>query len=275
MSSQRWDAQGGAHEELLDELLRLVRQGEAASLEELSRRSFVSEFYLSRLLKRRLGFPLRDFLSAVKVDRSISRIVAGDSVTQAGVDSGYESPSSFSRMFLKHTGVGPARFRAQLRDLAQLLRDLQYSGARWRGFYRTFSVEDHRHEYPLTIRVVGASAGSTLFVAVHSDVLIRAEPVLGVALHGVDEVLVDAIPDGTYYVMVVEVPCDRGLGRYFRMAENRRALARVPVTFPLSQPQEVTLELREILANDPPITVNLPHLLREGLRRSALEWFRS
>lgn len=82
---------------------------------------------------------------------------------------------------------------------------------------------------------------------------------------GTAEHVVTAVPDGSYYPMVVEVPRASELRAYFQMGHNRRALRRDPVTFPLQRPTTVVLTLRDLLPPDPPITLNLPRLFRDAV----------
>jgi hypothetical protein len=44
-----------------------------------------------------------------------------------------------------------------------------------------------------------------------------------------------------------------------------RDLRREPIAFPLAHDRHITLTLRKIMPDDPPITINLPKLLKEGL----------
>lgn len=251
-------------DEKFAELLRAVREGRVQSLEELAQQSHLSRFHLSRLLKKRLGFTLRDFAAAAKVDRGIEGLLDGHSVTQSQSDAGHESPSSYHRAFLCYTGVGPAEFRSQMRNLATYLLRRQDELGALTVVHRRFEPRQHRQENQLRIKVAGAQERSVLFVALHPDPLVKADPLLGIALLGTDECLVSAIPDGRYYAMAVEVPRATSLRPYFHMAGNRRQLERHPINFPLRQPTSITLQLRDLLPADPPITVNLPKLFLEA-----------
>lgn len=250
----------------VDALLDAVRASEQApTLDELAAAAHVSRFHLSRLLRDRLGFPLRDYLAALKVERGIDALVAGHPVTRSQHEGGHESPSSYARSFARHTGLAPSRYRAQMASLAaHLLRHMDRADP-FVALYRAFDPAAHRQPHPLTLRVTGALPGSALFAALHGEQIVRAAPDLGIALLGTAEHTVTEIPDGTYYAMVVELPRDRGVRPYFTMVDNRRQLRREPITFPLTEPTEVTLALRDRLPGDPPITPNLPKLFLDGL----------
>ena len=246
-------------------LLTSVRQGEAVSLEQLAARAHLSRFHLSRLLKEQLGFPLRDFLAAARVDRGIDVLLQGYAVTRSQVEAGHESASSFHRAFVRHTGLAPSTYRAQMGALARhLMRHQDASAEELVVLHRTFRPAAHP-QHALTIRVKGSAPRGALFAALHPEPIVKSEPVLGVAMLGTAECVVTAIPDGTYYPMVVEVPRASDLRSYFQMSTNRRELCRAPVTFPLEQPTSIDLTLRDLLPTDPPITLNLPKLFRDAV----------
>lgn len=254
------------HREDFAGLLLSARRGEVASLAQLAARAHLSRFHLSRLLKEQLGFPLRDFLAAARVDRGIDVLLDGHEVTRSQVEAGHGSASSYHRAFVRHTGMAPSHYRAQMGALAaHLMRHQDEGGAELVALHRTFRPEDHPQVHALTLRVEGAAPKGALFAALHPEPLVRGEPLLGIAMLGTAEHEVAAIPDGTYYAMVVEVPRAADLRAYFQMGHNRRALCRTPVTFPLERPTTLVLTLRDLLPTDPPITLNLPRLFRDAV----------
>lgn len=255
-----------AHPELDDLLNEARARGEAPpTLEELARSAHFSRFHLSRLLREHLGFPLRDFLAALRVERGIEELVGGHDVIRAQTEAGHESASSFTRSFARHTGLAPSRYRHQLRFFAAYLTRHMDSTTPLVAIHRGFPDGGPRQPHPLTVRVDGAQPGSALFVALNSSPILRGAPDLGIALLGTAEYAVEQIPDGAYYAMVVEVPRSAGMRAYFQMDRNRRQLRREPIVFPLTAPTEVVLGLRGLLPTDPPITPNLPKLFFEGV----------
>lgn len=258
-------ATGPASRPEVEALLASLRDGGAHTLDDLAAASHLSRFHLSRLLKRHLGFPLRDFLAAVKVDRGIDGLVSGHEVTRSQLEAGHESPASYHHAFVRHTGLAPSRYRASMQQLASHLLRHQDDATPLAVLHRTFDAASHPQRHPLTLRVEGAQAHAALFVALHHEPIVRGEPDLGIALLGTSDYTVTHLPDGSYYAMVVEVPPSSSLTSYFRMDANRRQLDRIPLTFPLAAPRTVTLTLRDLVPSDPPITVNLPRLFMAGL----------
>lgn len=248
----------------VDRVLSEARAEPDATLRQLAERAHLSEFHLSRLLKKHLGFPLRDFMAALKVERGVGALIEGRDVTRSQAEAGHDSPSSYHRSFVRHTGLAPSRFRKQMRQLAAQLISRMDADAPLALIHRTFDAEAHPQPHPLTLRVVGAAPGAALFLALHPTPIVHREPLLGIALLGSDECQVTAIPDGAYYSMMLEVPRSADLRTYFDMDNNRRQLRREPIVFPLTEPLTVTLEPRDLIPSDPPITMNLPKLFLQG-----------
>lgn len=258
-----------SHDDEVDDVLASARKNPdgAPTLDELAASAHFSRFHLSRILRERLGYRLRDFLAAVRVERGIDALLAGHNVTRAQTDAGYDSASSFTRSFSRHTGMSPSSFRAQIKFLASyLMRHMGEGAEPVLALHRSFAHGVHLQEHPLTVTIDGAQPGSALFFALHHEAIVRGAPDLGVAMLGMHTYVVGEIPDGTYFPMVVEVPHAGGIRRLFDMDENRRDIIRKPVTFPLEESRSIRLTLREAVPNDPPITVALPKLFLEGMR---------
>lgn len=248
----------------LDRLLESARRGEADSLDELAATAHFSRFHLSRLLKKHLGFSLRDFIAAAKVDRGIEALVDGHTVSRSQTEAGHDSASSFHRAFRRHTGVAPSRYRSDMRTLATHVMRRQAVDRPMVVLHRDFDPAEHQQRHTQTITIDGAKPGSALFAALHPDPLVKGTPMLGIAMFGTVEYAVSTIPDGRYFPMVVEVPRSGDVRCYFHMGRNRRQLQREPISFPLPEPATVALALREPVPSDPPITLNLPKLLADA-----------
>lgn len=250
----------------IDRLLSAARSAhDPPTLQALARDAHLSHFHLSRLLKAHLGYPLRDFLAAMRVDRGIDALIDNQSVIDSQVRSGHESASSYHRAFRKHTGLAPSTYRAHMASLASRLIRHQDDADPLIVFHREYPPGENLQPHGLTLRIAGRAPKSALFVALHPAPLLAGNPFLGIALLGTDQYTIADIPDGRYFAMVVEVPRTGGLRAYFHMGANRRQLERRPITFPLAEPRQLTLTLRPPVASDPPITPNLPRLFVEGL----------
>ena len=117
------------------------------------------------------------------------------------------------------------------------------------------------------MRLCGGETRHAVFAGLFPAPIPRGVPILGRALFHCREFRIDAIPDGTYYLLACEIPRSRNPLHYFRLDHCLRALHPAPITFPLPTATHIDLALRPFAASDPPITVNLPKLLYDFLRQ--------
>lgn len=73
----------------------------------------VSERTLTRLTKNETGLSFKDWLVSVRLLNSVSLLSQGMTVEEAAWNSGYETPSSFIRVFRAQFGMTPGAFREQ------------------------------------------------------------------------------------------------------------------------------------------------------------------
>ncbi len=258
--------------DLAEQIADLVRRPSGAGtprLSEIAERLHYSEEHLSRVFRAQTGMRLRDFVTALHVERGVADLVAGGSVDRSRWKAGHASTSTYIHSFRKLTGMSPGAFQRTIPRLVDAIEDFAANPGGRSLVHRARGCEPVAQAHSLTVRVHDAMPRSILFLALHPGPLTRVEPFLGVAMVGTDSVVIDAVPDGEYVVMVVEVPLDRGVRPLFHLDANRRDIRRRPVRFPLGADETVDLHLRPLLPTDPPITPNLPHLVRAALDR---EW---
>jgi hypothetical protein len=78
----------------------------------------------------------------------------------------------------------------------------------------------------------------------------------------------DDLPPGNYYLLVCAIERQMNPLKYFILDDCWRDVKHEPLQFPLKNTLEYTMTLRKIVPEDPPITINLPKLLKEGLERN-------
>ncbi len=84
---------------------RPITLAEAADLTNLTKAAFC------RYVKRMTRLTFTEFLNQYRVNRAKTRLLAGDTVTEACFGSGFESLSYFNRVFRTRTGENPSQFR--------------------------------------------------------------------------------------------------------------------------------------------------------------------
>jgi two-component system response regulator YesN len=78
------------------------------SLEWLADMVNVSSFYLSRLFKEELGESFSEYITRLRMEKTIQLLSKGCSVKECCFLVGYNDPNYFSRIFKKHFGIAPS-----------------------------------------------------------------------------------------------------------------------------------------------------------------------
>lgn len=101
--------------ERLGELKRYIELNlsEKLSLEELSKRMYITPNYLSALFKKCEKINLMDYVEDVRMRKAkfILETQRRKSPCEVGKEVGYQNSAYFSRVFKKHFGVTPFRYR--------------------------------------------------------------------------------------------------------------------------------------------------------------------
>ncbi len=82
------------------------------TLARLARRVHVPEKRLSMAINRATGANVSRYINGWRIRHACARIDAGASVTEAMLDSGFNTKSNFNRAFLHETGVPPSQWRS-------------------------------------------------------------------------------------------------------------------------------------------------------------------
>ena len=85
---------------------------ETLTLQELSRKFYLSEFHFSRLFKILTGYSMKQYIQGRKLTLIAEKLKASDrTITMMALDFGYKSPEVFSRAFRKQFGISPSVYR--------------------------------------------------------------------------------------------------------------------------------------------------------------------
>lgn len=227
-----------------------------------------SPYALSRAFKKRMGLTWREYQSAKKIERGIRTLLGGGTVMDAQLDAGHESSSTFTHRFRLHTGISPKSYHTKAIALARLLsQELSRLSPRQLN-YPDFNCSDfcgvNIASRPLTLTIANKKPNSVVFVGLYPKPLPSGVPVIGIAIFHQNELIINAIPHGTYYVMACELTAGDAW-RFFDVDSCQRGMLDKPVSFPLTHASHKTLTLRPHLPDDPPITTNLPQMLQWAL----------
>jgi AraC-like DNA-binding protein len=107
-----------AHPDRLRDVVDAVIEALDESLDgpALAARAMLSPFHFNRLVRAGIGEPPGAFRRRLLLERAAWRLGRGVSVTDAGLEAGYDASEAFSRAFTRAHGVAPSRFAAAPRD---------------------------------------------------------------------------------------------------------------------------------------------------------------
>jgi AraC family transcriptional regulator len=82
----------------------------------LAARAMLSPFHFNRLVRAGIGEPPVALRRRLLLERAAWQLGRGSSVTDAGLDAGYDAIEAFSRAFTRAHGMAPSRFADEPRD---------------------------------------------------------------------------------------------------------------------------------------------------------------
>jgi AraC-like DNA-binding protein len=82
----------------------------------MAARAMLSPFHFNRLVSAGIGEAPAAFRRRLLLERAAWRLARGLSVTDAGLEAGYDAIEAFSRAFTRAHGVPPSRFASEPRD---------------------------------------------------------------------------------------------------------------------------------------------------------------
>jgi AraC-like DNA-binding protein len=82
----------------------------------LAARAMLSPFHFNRLVRAGIGEAPAGLRRRLLLERAAWRLARGATVTEAGVEAGYDAIEAFSRAFSKAHGLAPSRFADAARD---------------------------------------------------------------------------------------------------------------------------------------------------------------
>jgi len=89
------------------------------SLENLARISCISPFYFHRLFSVYMGETLQEYVRRLRMQTAAGRLrYTGSSITEIGLDVGYQTSSSFTKAFHQVMKTAPSRYRQKMQPLA-------------------------------------------------------------------------------------------------------------------------------------------------------------
>lgn len=114
-------AQSGLHVDSLQKAVAYVDRHytEPITLEKLSGIVGMSRFHFSRIFHQKTGLKFKAYLNSKRLETAKKLLTMPDiNVSQACYSVGFNDVSYFSRIFKRHEGVTPSRYKRQVREHA-------------------------------------------------------------------------------------------------------------------------------------------------------------
>ena len=228
-----------------------------------------SKFHFSHEFKRIMGFSISEYISALKIELSISELLKNDrTVLGSQIKSGYLSSGTFSNTFSAATGISPAKYKKNFISHYEHLKDFQLTTRE--AVYKSVcqsTYQSNRYENTSYNRCkvkINNNAGIA-FVGIYPSPIANRKPVMGKATLK-DSCVFDNIPDGSYYFLVCSMLNSDNPLNYYLLDNCFRGRTENRITFTKDTCKEITITLRETHAEDTPIIINLPFILAETAR---------
>ncbi len=107
------------HTEMLSSVLSycVEHYKDNISLDEMSKELHVSKYYISRLFSEKIKIGFNDYINMLRINDAKEHLIkTNDSVTEIGINVGYNTIRSFNRAFLSQTGMQPREYRNVYRN---------------------------------------------------------------------------------------------------------------------------------------------------------------
>lgn len=233
------------------------------SLEELANHFAYSKYHLSRTFKKETGYSYKQYMEALKIEKSIEAILNHDkNITRVFIDSSYESNGTFSNTFKRLTGLSPYMYKKSI----PILYNTLISMVKKKGeiMYRS-GHEPHGGRLSVNLHYPNIHDERVSFVGLFKNGIPNSPPIVGVAMYKHSRCVLDAIPQGNYHLLVTEIDLKSEVSNYFLLKNSYRSKLDHKLEIKDDFDMCVDLSMRLPIPEDPPIIINLPNLVKEAL----------
>ncbi len=238
-------------------------------IEKIASKFGYSKFHFSREFKRITGISPKEYLAGVKIDNSIRSLILKESVINSQLDAGYSSSGTFTTTFKKNTGLSPRDYVRSLNSLFETVKQHEkIDEDRDSLFFRNPAYPTVVAPYKLTVHLeVPDGFKGIIFTGLFLKPNPNHQPLMGRCRVKDYTYEFYHLPKGTYFPLACGIKASSNIFSYFGLDQAMRACDGQFITFPLTQNEELTIRLREKEISDPPILINLPNILANGIKQ--------
>lgn len=104
---------------ILSHAFEYIRQNcvQHITIDELAEFCHCSASYLSHIFKKRTSVNINTYINKVRIERSKNYLLnSGDSIAEIAINTGFNDPNYFSRVFTQIIGISPTEFRRRFKN---------------------------------------------------------------------------------------------------------------------------------------------------------------
>ena len=237
------------------------------SLHDMSRVAYLSEFHFNRVFHQITGLPPGKFISALRLDEAKRLLLNSHlSVTDICFEVGYNSLSTFTRLFTQRVGLGPREFR--------YLAD-RITPSAVESLCAHYTEKSQRASVGAMFDGIegfvdaAKFGGGLIFVGLFRIHIPQSRPVGGALLTAPGAFRIGPVPDGVYHLLAAALPAvSDTLGLLAPDSANLLVGAwNGPVIVREGKASgPFNISLRPMALTDPPLLISLPFLLADTLK---------
>src|SRR5690349_22320080 len=188
-----------SHRRAVERVITSARERlcEPISLHDMSRVAYLSAFHFNRVFHQITGLPPNKFISALRLDEAKRLLLNTNlSITDICFEVGYNSLSTFTRLFTQRVGLGPREFRYLAERITPAsVESLCAHYAEVKG-HTTFNVEGIQGFVESAKQCEGP-----IFVGLFPAHIPQSRPVGGALLRSPGHFHIAPVPDGAYHLL--------------------------------------------------------------------------
>jgi AraC family transcriptional regulator len=237
---------------------------EPISLHDMSRVAYLSTFHFNRVFHQITGLPPNKFISAMRLEEAKRLLLNTElSITDICFEVGYNSLSTFTRLFTQRVGLGPREFRYLAERITPAsVESLCAHYAELTGRATLHPSVEGFVDFP-------KPGGGPIFVGLFRTHIPQSRPVGGALLTSPGAFRIGPVPDGIYHLLAAAMPpLSDTLG--FLVPDSTNLLVGAgngPVIVREGRSSgPFFISLRPMALTDPPLVVSLPFLLADTLK---------
>ena len=235
-------------------------------LKNISDNFYSSKYHFSREFKRIKKFTIKEYISTLKIDKSIGLILKKrNSILYAQLKSGFLSAGSFSNLFKKYTGLSPKQYQERYLNSFRVIKNFEETKECFEIEHNSEKMKRNRGSCEVEIIFPKTYRGYIVFVGLFMRPIPNHKPIVGKALLNKRTCKLKNIPDGKYYLLSCAIKKSNNPLDYFKFDKALRGMVEESINFPSMEEKKFKIVLREAEEDDPPIVFNVSQLLVEKI----------